>query len=490
MKKIVCTVFLALAVTASLLAQTTPKPTERFRISGQIKGLKDSTCVLAHWYGPTQYIPKDTAKVDPQGRLVFEGDKLPQGLYLVLTPKQRYFELIITDEQSFSFETDTTNFVGNMKIKGTKENEAFYGYQQQMGKFYEESQAIDAQRKLRNDAVSNAMFNKKKDELAKQAQDYRINFLKEKAGLFTVKLLSASAEPEVPNPPKAANGRPDSLWQFNYYKQHYWDGLDLTDERFLRTPLFQRKLERYVKELTVQTADSLIKEGESLIAKSKANKDVMLYIIYYFTSQYEQPKILGTDEVFLHMAEKYYLTGIMPLSDEAARDKVRERVNILKPLMNGRVLPAPTVSDTLKRPIDFMNIKSEYLVVFLYDPECGHCREATPKLKKFAEVHSKDTKILAIAVDKSPEDWRKYIKEFGVQNWIHGYDFTFRTNYRQQYDVYSTPVVYVLDKDKKILARRMPVEQLDDYFQFLARQKQELAKKDPAAAKTAAPKGK
>ena len=484
MKKLISTALLCLTVTALLLAQTTPsKAPESYRITGQIKGLKDSTCVLAHWYGPTQYIPKDTARVGTDGKLVFEGqNKLPEGLYLVLTPKQRYFELIITNEQSFSFETDTTNFVVKMKVSGSKENELFYSYQQQMGKFFEEAQAIETQKKMRNDAVSTAMFNKQRADISKQAQDYRIKFMKDNTGSFTVKLLTASAEIEVPEAPKASNGRPDSLWSFNYYKVHFWDGLDLADDRFLRTPIFQKKLERYVKELTVQTADSLIKEADFLTEKSKTNKDMMLYIVYYFTSQYEQPKILGTDEVFIHMAEKYYLTGIMPLSDESARDKVRERVNILKPLLNGRILPAPTVSDTLKRPIDFMKIQSDYLVVFLYDPDCGHCRESTPKLKKFSDTYkNKGVKVLAIAVDKAPEAWKKFIKEFKVGDWINGYDFTFRTNYRQQYDVYSTPVVYVLDKDKRIIARRMPVEQLEDFYQFLLRQhpaKKEAATKD------------
>lgn len=475
MKKRMSTALLCLTVIATSLAQTTPsKAPDSYRIAGQIKGLKDSTCILAHWYGATQYIPKDTAKVSKDGRLVFEGkNKLPRGLYLIVTPKQRYFEMIIAEEQSFSFETDTTSFIRKMKIKGSKENELFYGYQQQMGKYVDESRAIEAQKKLRNDSASTAMFDKQRADLAKEAQAYRVKFLQDNEGTFTVKLLKASAEVEIPQAPKASNGRPDSLWTFNYYKAHYWDGLDLTDDGFLRTPIFQNKLERYVKELTVQTADSLIKEADFLTEKAKANKDMMLYIVYYFTSQYEHPKILGTDAVFIHMAEKFYLTGIMPLSDEAAREKVRERISILKPLLNGRVLPAPTVSDTLQRPIDFMKIQSNYLVVFLYDPDCGHCRDSTPKLKKFADTYKdKGVKVLAIAVDKKPEVWKSFIKEFNIGDWINGYDFTFQTNYRQQYDVYSTPVVFVLDKDKRILARRMPVEQLEDFYQFLVRQQQ------------------
>ena len=482
MKSFIYSALLSLLIATSTRAQTATNagglsdtPDNGFKINGQIRGLKDSTCVLAHWYYvPGQYIPKDTVRIDAEGRMLFEGaKKLPEGLYLVVMPNQRYTEFIITNEQNFSFATDTTNMVQSMKITGSKENESFYAYQQQMGKFYEETQAIEVQKKLRNDAVSTALFNKQRTDVNRRAQDFRKQFLKDNDGLFAAKLLKASSEPDVPEAPKASNGRPDSLWTFNYYKSHYWDDFDLADQRFLRTPILQRKVERYVKELTVQVSDSLIKEADMLIGRTKPDKEMQQYMIYYITSQYERPKILGTDEVFLHMAEKYYLTGIMPLSDSSARARIVEKVNTLKPLLVGKVLPAPVVSDTLKRPINFMGIKTPYTVVFFYDPDCGHCREATPKLKKFTDANrakEKDVTMVAIAVDKAPDSWKKFIREFKVGDWVNGYDFTYRTDYRHQYDVFTTPVVYVLDKDKRIIARALPAESVEDFLGFHKRQ--------------------
>ena len=34
----------------------------------------------------------------------------------------------------------------------------------------------------------------------------------------------------------------------------------------------------------------------------------------------------------------------------------------------------------------------------------------------------------------------------------------------------KTPVVYVLDKDKKIIAKRLPVEQIEDFIDFHRKQ--------------------
>jgi thiol-disulfide isomerase/thioredoxin len=124
----------------------------------------------------------------------------------------------------------------------------------------------------------------------------------------------------------------------------------------------------------------------------------------------------------------------------------------------GKTLVSPSVSDTLRRPISLSAIKADYTVVFFYAPHCGHCRDSAPKLKKYVDANKgKGIEVLAIPVEDSPEEWKKFIKEFKLQKAINGYDYASRTNYRQQYDVWTTPTVYVLDKSKKIIARKLPV---------------------------------
>jgi len=439
------------------------------KISGHITGLKDTTCVLAHYYGSTQYIPKDTARVDGSGNFVFAtSDKLPEGLYIAVAPKNRYIELILDSDQEFSFSTDTANVIQHMKVTGSKENELFYTYQQQLGKLYEGVQAMNTQKTL--DAAART---KQMSDLQQQAQTYRTQFLKDNTGTFAVKLLKATAEPEVPAAPKAANGRPDSVWVFNYFKKHFWDDFDFSDERFIRSPVLQRKLERYVKELTVQQPDSLIKEADFLVGRAKAgkNKEIKSYIIWYLTSQYERPTVMGTDGLYVHMFEKYYATGEMEISDPSVLKQIGERVATLKPTLVGKMMVPPAVSDTLGRPVSLANLKADYTVVYFFDPHCGHCRESAPKLKKFVDDYKgKGVEVVAVATAQTPEEWKKFIREFKMGKAINGYDYTAKTNYQKQYDVWTTPTVYILDKNKKILARKLPVEQIEDFILFQKRQ--------------------
>ena len=490
--------FLLIALTGLLFApavraQTTPNaPSDGFVITGRIVGLKDTTVVLAHYFGATQYIPKDTARVDGSGNFAFEGKKtLPGGLYITVTPKNRYIELLIDDDQAFSFETDTANVIKNMKVVGSTENELFYGYQQQLGKLNEEAQALNVQKKLRNDAASATMFSQQMAALQKQAQSQREQFFRDDSTTFTVKLLKASGEPEVPPAPKLANGRPDSTWVFNYFKSHFWDDYDFADERFVRTPILQRKIDRYLKELTVQNVDSLIKEADLMAGKALAgrNKDVKSYVIWYITSQYERPTVMGTDGLYVHMFEKYYATGVMPTTDSSTVRKIGERVATLKPTLVGKRLVAPTVSDTLRRPIALSAIKADYTIVYMYAPHCGHCRESAPKLKKFVDDYKgKGVEVLAIAVEDSPEEWKKFIREFKLEKAINGFDYTLRTNYRQQYDAWTTPTTYILDRNKTIIARKLGVDELEKFMLFHKKQQATAQKPVTASAKASAKK--
>ncbi|MRS59839.1 TlpA family protein disulfide reductase [Larkinella terrae] len=432
-------------------------------VTARIKGLSNKTAYLAHFYGQSQFTPRDTATADAEGKLVFDGAKeLPGGLYMIVVDSKPVLQLVI-GEQRFSIEADTANVIESMKVSGSRENELFYEYQKFLSKKYGE---IGALQKKGGTAAQIAAGQK-------EVEDYRKDFIAKNANTLTVKLFRAAEEPEIPEAPKLANGRPDSNFVFNYYRNHFFDGFDFSDERMLRTQFLQSKIDRFMKELTVQTVDSLIPAADYLVNKAKANKEILQYTIWYITNQYEeQKKVLNTDGLFIHMAEKYWLTGIMPVSDTSTLTSMRDRVKILKPLLAGKTLPNVTLKDTLGRFQALHNLKAEYTIAFFYDPECGHCRESAPSLKKFYDKNkAKGVQVYAVAISKSEALWKKFIREFKLQNLVNVYGPSAPVDYKNKYDVYSTPTVYVLDKDKKILARRLPVEDLEGYFNFLQQQK-------------------
>ena len=103
-----------------------------------------------------------------------------------------------------------------------------------------------------------------------------------------------------------------------------------------------------------------------------------------------------------------------------------------------------------------------------------------PKLERIYEAWKpKGLEIFAIGNDFEPEPWQEYIREAGLDAWINVSDnplinaqdsataliYQGRTNleslnFRTTFDVYATPKMFLLDEDKKIIAKQVGAVQL------------------------------
>jgi len=433
-----------------------------YQIDAHIKGIRDSSLILGHYSkNSTLFVPKDTAKADSEGNLSFKGEvNLPGGIYVILFPgNQRWVELVYSGkEDHFSFTTDTSDVIGKMKVTGSKENELFYSYQNELKSKAKEIEALNREKGLD--------FQKKLVASQEDFKYYRQKFLSDNADTFTAKLLRMSADPEIPAAPKLANGKTDSMWVFNYYKAHYWDGYDFSDSRILNTPFLEPRLDRYFKNLVVQVPDSLIKDADWLVSKTAGNKDVKSFVVFYITNQYENPKTVGTEGLWVHMAEKYYLSGEMGVSEDV-RKRIVEKVNTMKYLLVNKTFPPLTLTDPAGKKVDLKTVAANYTVLFFYAPTCGHCKEASPKLKEFYEKNKANgIKVVAISTEHNMEEWKSFITTYHLDGLINGFDALKEIDFGRKFDVVTTPTIYILDKNKKIIARKMPVEQLQDFMNY------------------------
>jgi thiol-disulfide isomerase/thioredoxin len=433
-----------------------------YQIEAQIKGIRDSSLVLGHYSrSSTQFVPKDTAKADSEGNIIFKGNvDLPGGLYVILFPGNRnWIEFLYSGtERKFSMSTDTSDVIGQMKITGSKENELFYAYQKELKN---KSKEIEVIRKGEGNDIQKKL-------MASQAEfkSFRDRLLAENKDSFTAQILKMSGDPEIPEAPKLANGKTDSIWVFNYYKAHYWDDYKFSDSRIMNTPFVEPRLERYFKNLVVQVPDSLIKDVDNLVAKTEANSDMKSFVVWYITNQYENPKTVGTEAVWVHMAEKYYLSGQMGVSDEI-KNRIRDKVGTLKPLLVNKTFPVLNLTDPDGKKVSPQAMAADYTVLFFYAPTCGHCKEASPKLKDFYEKNKdKGIRVMAISIEHDVKEWKSFITTNHLEGLVNGYDPLKQIDFNRKFDVVTTPMVYILDKNKKIIARKMPVEQLEDFMNY------------------------
>jgi len=470
LKPIVLLSFLSFSVFAQKGQANTaePKRAEKsvdassgFKIQGKIKGLSNTDVYLAHYFGSNQQVIKDTARVDGNGAFVFQGtETLDQGLYLITFLNNKFFDLVIGNA-NFSFETDTTDIVGEMKILGSPENEAFYDFQKSMGATYQRLQGKMAPEQIRAQML--------------KEQNVWVN---QHTKLFVSKLIKASFEPEIPAYSKPVKSSKDSAdlfkYQYTYYKKHYFDNIDLNDERFIRTPFLQKKIDKFFEDLVVQESDSVSKDADRILAGIK-NEAMRKYVVYKIASTYENHNVVGTDGAFVHLAEKYYV-GEPQLWDTTTIRKMKERIKVIKPLLIGKRIPDMFLTDPSGKLLTLSAVQANYTVVFIYDPECSHCKEETPKLLKMdAFFKSKNAVVFAACLVRDKKLWRDFIETFKIQHWKNGIDIhinaktgkeEYYTDFLNTYDAYATPVVYILDKNKKIIGKRIPVDKIEDFIKF------------------------
>ena len=463
------------AVNAQTLAELLNKSQSGYSINGSVEDLQDTSVILAYYFGGKQYAT-DTAQ-SVNGKFTFKGEKeLKGGMYLIVLPNQQYFDIIVS-EKRFSFSTKIKDLVGAMTFKNSKENPPFYEYlsfitqmQKQVTPIRQqlESTEGDAKKALQDKAIA----------IDKQVKAFRTDYMKKYSDKFFSKIVTATTEIVIPESPLDSIGNPDKTFPYRFYKKHFWDNIDFSDARMLRTPIFFNKMDQYLDKLTAKHPDSINVSADVLVNLSKANGDIFQYVVSYITSTYERSKIMGMDAVFVHMVENYYITKQCDWVDSTQLVKISDRAQKIAPNLIGRKASEfldfygrPFMKDTLGKLHTLQEVEADYTLLVFYGPTCGHCKKEIPKIK-----HALDSlvetginiKPFSVATEFDKAEWKKFINAQKIGDWINVADINHdedgnpvaSSDWRDKYDIYSTPVIYLLDKEKKIIAKRISYKQI------------------------------
>lgn len=427
-----------------------------YELRFKITGLKDSMIYLANYYGDKQYL-KDSALADKQGNVLFKrAEPLPGGIYLFVFPNKTYFEILIDKEQHFSAEAEMEDVVSTIRFKGSEDNRLFYEYMKFIQAQSKAVEPLRAQRKaLADEGKPTAEVDEKIRKIDQQVADYKDKYVSEHPATMLASVFSASKEPEVPELPLKPDGSRDSSFAYRYFKAHYFDGFDMADERLLRSPIYHNKLSFYVKNMVLQIPDSIIPECDMLIQRTLANKETFKYVVWYLTNTYETSNIMGMDAVFVHLVKNYYTKEKAYWADETTLYKIQERARILDPILVGKKVKNLILSDSTNAYQSLYSISKPYTILYFWDPDCGHCKKATPKVKAYYDkVKDKGVEVFAVCTEVEIDKWKKFIIDHQL-NWINVADPKLQNNFRQDFDINTTPQIFLLDKDKKILAKKI-----------------------------------
>ena len=452
---------------------------QSFKVTLQATGFTNGIAYLTYHYGKNFNV-EDSAAVNNKGIAIFEGKrKLPGGIYSVFLPgKAKYVDFFIDKEQIINIKIDSTDLLNKTVITGSKENILFQNYQKFMaekGKAWEQERVAYTQSRTKQDS---ALHEANYIKLNKELNDYRENIIRNQPQSMMASTLNAMKEPPLLHSiPKTHS---DSLENYYNYKKHYWDGVTFMDDRIIRSPFFLPKFEKYYREIIVQQSDSIIKETDYQLLLARSSPEMYKFMLNWLTDEYINPKYMGQDAVFVHLFNKYHSKGLTSWLNEKQQETISRRAYMLMANLIGAKAADLEMIDTSDKAASLYNLKADYTIVCFWDPNCGHCKEEVPRLDSIYKASWKahGVKMYGVLSGDAKENlkpaWTKFIDDHHLGEWTHVYqtkemeaadNAAQKASYRQLYDVTMTPTLFLLDKEKNIIGKKLTWQQLDELLQ-------------------------
>lgn len=431
----------------------------QYSISVHIEGYQDTALLMTSYYGDKVRLI-DTAYASSPGKFKFEGkEDLPGGIYMAVSiSKSKLFEFVVDKKQKFSLSTDTVSYSLNMKVNGSEENEIFYNYLHLNEKLYTENNLLSQELTAYNPGDSEYLKIKARmDSVNNLSSEFKLKVMKEKPGLLVSSLFRAMQPVEIPDSILLSS---DSLASYFYYKKHFFDNMNLSDERLLRTPLISKKTNEYFNNLVIKQPDSAIIAIDFVIARARPSEEVVGYLVWYYTAEYQNPEYMGFDKVFVHLVDNYFSKEQIINTTPSILKSLQDRANLIRPTMIGEPAQNLILVDTAGNYRSWQNIDNEYIIIYFWDYDCGICKAETIELQKIYKKIWYDFEVYGVCVNADLDAWKKAVVDKKI-TWVNVNGTRSVTpDFHDLYDISGTPAIFILDKERKIIAKQLAAKQI------------------------------
>ncbi len=449
MRKLIALAFLLISI-------NTFSQEDRYNIEIKLNGFNDSICYLVSYYGG-KFQVTDTSKLIEQSLHFSKPGLLNGGIYLIAGEKMnKYFEFLIDSDQEFIISATKDNLIPSLKSIGSDENKYFFEYIKFNNAEFEKKQTYQNELKNTKEIQETNRIKKNISNINKKILDYKSAYIIAHPKSLLSKVFKGMQEPDI-------DQGLSKLDAYLAYKNQYWKNIDLTDGRMIRTPILHNKFMNYFEKLIVQHPDSLIREID-IFLNQPMSEEIMNHFIWNLTLKYEYPDIMGMDKVFVHMVQNYIHTKKLSGLSETVIKNIEDRADKIAQVLIGEAAPELVMMNDKDGVESLYNIESKYTLIIFWDQECQVCQQELKLLKELKKQDDLGITVFAVGTDTNIDGWKNYITEKEL-NWINvNGTQSFSDDYHHLYDIYSTPTIYLLDQDKKIIAKRLSVAQIKDFI--------------------------
>jgi len=279
------------------------------------------------------------------------------------------------------------------------------------------------------------------------------NFITAAKGMYVLPFIKASAR----NNPSEILTDPQEY--MSNLIDTYFDKIDFNNKTLLNSSFLINRITDYVFYLNysndVKTQQELFKKSVDKVISKIENNTFKKGVIEFLINQFESSMNL---EMIDYLFDNYY--NKLPASLQSK--KFKDSKKSLYAAEVGRIAPDFSWAENGKNyKLSTLNDSDKYVLVF-WSTTCSHCLNEIPKLYDYLK-ENKDVKVVAFALEDDKFGWTNYIKSLPKWHNVLGLG-RWENKISRTYNIIATPSFFILDKNKKIIAKP---DSLEDVKAFL-----------------------
>lgn len=381
---------------------------------------------------------------------------IPAGMYrLSFTPEVFGFVDFLFNQENVSLKFDSRNRSNSVEFLTSEENKTYANYLVETANLKQKLDSLQI--------VFFGLKDKKQDEITNDFYIKTLNNYTEIQGSYEEKTEGELAYHFINS---SRNYFAPALFvspqeYLNSVKQHYFDFIDFENSALKNATFFSEKAIEYVFYLNVsddiQVQNALYKNAinevmQKVGGNNEVKSDILTSLIYAF-EQFENMAMAG------FVIDEFYVKLPANLKDEALVDEMQSKIK----LAIGNKAPEITWEENgVQRKLSELNVAANYILVF-WSTTCSHCLQEIPKLYEFslgnAAIH-----VVAVALEDNKTEYEKFAQKLTTWTNILGLK-KWENEMAKEYKINTTPTYFILDKDKKIIAKPEHFEDVKAYFE-------------------------
>jgi thiol-disulfide isomerase/thioredoxin len=254
------------------------------------------------------------------------------------------------------------------------------------------------------------------------------------------------------------DGRLSETERHDFLKQHYFDGLEYDNTALIYSGVYTHHMVQYLmlcRDPMLAQPDlenEFNKAVDVILAHSVKNPEVYDFVLNYLMEGFERLKL---ENVLKYISEKYANT----VCTSGNSSTLLRRMESYSKMSVGMQAPDLILKTLNNQEINLASVIKPYKLIVFWASWCPNCEELMPKLKKWYDSKAIELEIAAVSLDTVYSDWKQSVEKNDYR-FINSCDLKgWNGKAAEDYCVYATPTLFLLDNNSKIIAKPMSFDE-------------------------------